>query len=51
MIVLDKQPKADQFEKSKQKKISYAKYKSEELRHIIRVLSDRRSVQNSELFI
>ena len=49
MIVLDEQPKTDEFEDSKQKKISYAKYKSEELRHLMSVLSDRRSVQNSEL--
>ena len=53
MIVLNEQPKADEFEDSKQKKISYAKYKSEELRHLMRVLvlSDRRSVQNSELLM
>jgi len=49
MIVLDEQPKADEFEYSKQNKISYAKYNSEELRHLMRVLSDRRSFKNSEL--
>lgn len=36
MIILYEQPKTDEFENSKQKKISYAKYKSEELRHVFK---------------